>query len=235
MSMNIKNISKIGLPKWPMCQVIGDKITTEQALDIIGKTDLFITQNCSGNNHEFNKQAHKILGIVGDDEIDWNDDAAVRNYCKAEHERRNSKGFVVTEYITNDWISCSYTGGPHGWCHPDGTIYYSDNIGKYPDTVDVLKEWKKIAKAFPFLEIYCTLMNGEYCEENIKPLITYHVSKGKVTVLDKPKELITLNTSIVSETLEKFNRGLDIGVSRENYFTLEKIKELVDKGIWPKN
>lgn len=51
---------------------------------------------------------------------------------------------------------------------------------------EVYDEWKMVAKAFPFLELQCRLMNGETCEEETVPVIDFFVNNGKVR-MSKPK------------------------------------------------
>ena len=44
------------------------------------------------------------------------------------------------------------------------------------------RDWEKIAKAFPFLDLNVTLMNKESCEDDSIPVINFRVANGKVTV-----------------------------------------------------
>ena len=50
------------LPKWPKMVVTGKKLTVEQALEIIRRTDSFFSYQ-SGNNHAFIKDAQIVLGM----------------------------------------------------------------------------------------------------------------------------------------------------------------------------
>ena len=45
----------------------------------------------------------------------------------------------------------------------------------------MFKELKSIAGAFPYLEMTAHLYNGEYCEQDAKPIIEYGMKEGKVS------------------------------------------------------
>lgn len=156
------------LPKWPQMLVTGKKVTQEQAEDIIFRTDRFLTNPCKysgGNNHEFNKWYRDLSGLTELYEKDW-------SVIELFHKK---VGYIYTEYIYNDWASCCFIGGPHGWCHPDGTISYSDNIGKWPNQEDIIEEWKTLLEAFPYLDLHVTIMSGESCEDETEPLFNLRV------------------------------------------------------------
>jgi len=179
------------LPKWPQMIVWGESITTEQAYDIIMRTDSFlcdISEYGGGNNREWNKWAKQTLGI-----------AAVMDMLERLYENpadRHQKqwqlddrfkalaGIVSTSYVTNDWASSAFIFGPHGWCHPDGTIGFADNVGKWPSVQDVLEDWHHIAVAFPYLNLTATLMSGESCEEGTVPVVSIRVNNGQAMLSD---------------------------------------------------
>lgn len=68
-----EEVFKIGLPKWTQCVINGDKITEEQALEIIRRTDSFFF-GFDGNNKKFNEIAERICRRPNyhDFEDDWN-------------------------------------------------------------------------------------------------------------------------------------------------------------------
>ena len=131
------------------------------------------------------------------------DDSAERNTAFFKRKRRFAFSCVVlnslrslfvyyfmyieTEYVWNNWVSSCFIGGPHGWCHPDGTIGYSTNVGKWPEVSDVYDDWTKLAEAFPFLEVEATLMSGEDCEIFTEPVVSMLIRNGTVELID-PKE-----------------------------------------------
>ena len=215
---------RIGLPKWPQCIIVGNKITKEQALEIIRRTDRFFEQGCGGNNHSFNEKARKICRIpiiedyrTKDGNIEW------EKYINDNEEYKEKWDIVETNYIKNDWVSSSFIYGPNGWCHPDGTISYRFNIGKWPNVEDVYDDLTKIAKAFPFIEMSCTLMSGEHSEKDIESLVTLYVKNGKVTIRKPiPKEKL-------DKEMKPTRLIMSLDVNKENALSLTEIQTFANK------
>lgn len=174
------------LPRWSQMVVTGTKITENQALEIIRRTDVFFTRLC-GNNEAFMNAALKAVDHPGYGpptmEASRHGESE-KTYFVKRQRWENNWGLIDLNYVENDWLSSCYVGGPHGWCHPDGTIGYIDNIGTYPAADLVFDDWKAIAKHFPFLELEITLMDGEATDEDRKPVISYLVRNGTVQVVD---------------------------------------------------
>lgn len=42
---------------------------------------------------------------------------------------------------------------PYGWVHPGGIVGLNDNTSKYPDLDELLTEWLRYARAFPYLDL----------------------------------------------------------------------------------
>lgn len=171
----------MGLPKWPQMIVRGQPVTVGQAKEIIRRTDYAFTGVLSGNDHATIRIIATKLGLPSamyhhpsnrDDKFDW----------EAAADFRELWGTIPTDYVTNNWVSSAFVYGPHGWCHPDGTISYDDNVGKWPNLDDIIKDWDTLAAAFPFLDLTVTLMNGESCEDDTRPVVTLKVRNGNVTV-----------------------------------------------------
>lgn len=192
--MNETKLLDRALPKWPQMIVTGTSVSEEQAMEIIRRTDTFIRYRF-GNNHEFVEAAKKVLRLPeipesngpaqGRDIEAWH--AAWEDYEKKEAEYMEKWQYIETEYVKNSWISSTFIGGPHGWCHPDGTIKWTDNIGKWPEVKEVYNEWKVIAEAFPYLELEVSLMDGESCEYRNRPVISFLIREWKVNIVD-PEE-----------------------------------------------
>ena len=165
----------LGLPKWPQMLVSGKQVTVEQAEDIIFKTDAFLTdpdEYSGGNFHSFNSEYRKQAGLEAyREKFEW-DTRPLHDNLKVVH----------TEYVNNSWGSSCFVYGPHGWCRPDGVIEHHYNVGKWPSVEDVYTDWLKVATAFPFLDLHVTLMDDEYCEDNVKPIVNMHVCGGTVTL-----------------------------------------------------
>lgn len=169
------------LPKWPQMVVRGTPVTVEQAKEIIRRTDHSFTSYLSGNDHDTNRAIAKKIGMP---EGAFYDPITFRLNCdwSALEAFRIAWGAILTEYVTNDWVACTFVGGPHGWCHPDGTIFYRDNVGTHPSVDDLAGDWATILSEFPFLDLTATMMSGESCEEEAEPVCAITVREGRVVV-----------------------------------------------------
>ena len=182
-NQDINKLANGSLPKWPQMLVTGKQVTVEQAKEIIFRTDEFLTDASTysgGNARNFNAAYRKRAGLdllqferTARDghtytSFDWDKQ---RELC----ERLN---IIRTNYVENSWASCSYAGGPHGWCSPAGVISYSDNVGKWPSIGEIIDDWTKIAQAFPYLDLHVTLMSGESCEDDTEAAINIRVVDG---------------------------------------------------------
>lgn len=181
---DLQRLENCYLPKWPQMVVWGAPVTVEQAKDIILRTDYFLTDICSyggGNNKRWAAWARTELGFnhLAEDESEghWRRQGAIQEKLRA------AIGFVETEYVRNVWAACSFIYGPHGWCHPNGTIWYEDNVGKYPCARVIFEEWQALAKAFPFLDLTVTLFDGESAEDHTSPVVSFRVQGGHVALL----------------------------------------------------
>lgn len=176
-----------GLPKWPQMIVTGKPVTVEQAKEIIFRTDRFMTdasEYSGGNARDFNAAYRTKAGL--DLLMEERTYPEGHKYMSTDWEKQErlyeKAGFISTGYVHNDWASCAFIFGPHGWCHPNGTIAFADNVGKWPSIEEVYQDWAAIAHAFPFLDINVTLMSGESCEDDTEPVINFRVLDGEVTV-----------------------------------------------------
>ena len=228
--MTEKEAFNIGLPKWTQMVVNGKKITKEQALNIIKRTDSAFFCMC-GNNHDFIANAKEILRKPESEDYKAEDGGLHWNQYREATDEWNKRWGLITEldYLKNGWVSCAWVGGPHGWCHPDGTIAYCNNIGKWPEVEEVYNELSVIAGAFPFLELTCTLMDGEedYCDSS---LCTIQVSGGEVSFIDTiPIEKLTMNGE--NRTSIDIKNLLSRDYSYENYFPLGQIQKWYDESF----
>lgn len=220
----------VGLPKWPQMRVWGPSITPEQAREIIIRTDQF-WQGYGGNDHDFQRRLCAAVGFpymdYGDRNMDW------RAASDGQERFRASIGYVGTEYVHNGWISNAFIFGPSGWCHPDGTIHFVHNVGKWPSVREVMEDWAVIAQEWPFLDLDACLMSGEGCEDDARPLVTIQVRAGGVTA-HAPESYDFL--SRFGRDGEAFDQP-DIGVAvrrimmsacdREQRWTVEEVTAMV--------
>lgn len=209
-----------GLPKWPQMLVDGDPVTPEQAKEIILHTDTFLTDPGSygGNNRGWNQWAKEVLGY------DW-----IEDKYDLQDQFRHESGFLGAGYVHNNWASCSFIGGPHGWCHPNGVIRYRDNVGKWPSVGCVADDWSAIAARWPFLSLHVTLMNCESCEDEVerKPVVTMRVHAGKVSFFEGTLEHhADIAPQPVESMVANFAERMSGGVSREQGLPDEWIKDL---------
>ena len=186
--MNAQEILNRALPKWPQMKVSGKPVTVEQAKEIIRRTDSLFAHGSGGNNHRFNVWAFNKVGYPHDEDNRIPDGPdrikKLQALWDAQDDWRKRWGVVETSYVRNSWASSAFIHGPAGWCHPDGTISYIYNVGKWPIGEEVRQDWEEIARAFPFLELAVVLMSGEECEEGSQPVMAFEVRQGEVQVVD---------------------------------------------------
>ena len=172
------------LIKWPQCVIVGKPVTIEQAKDILVRTDMFF-KGFGGNAVSYNQDIWKEIGIEYSYDIkDW------VAYYKQKNAFWKKHKIIELEYLDNGYISNCYVGGCHGWCHPNGTIHFRENIGKWPEWNEIYKECKAIAKAFPYLDMQVYLFNQEHdCEDMYdypKQCVGgFKIKNGKVYLLNK--------------------------------------------------
>jgi hypothetical protein len=189
------------------------------AAEILIRTDSFYL---SCNDREWTRKLYGVLGVALDEH------GLVENMDQ-EDEAKVHYGVLQLEYLTNHRIASSYVGGPHGWIDWDGTIGCSTfNIGKWPDSERVLKEWELIASTWPELELQCQLVADE---GEGKPMVDYFISGGNVRMAE-PTELLKGTATGVrpgNENLEvAFTRVFAEPSSRERGCTLEQFKAALD-------
>lgn len=207
----------LGLPKWPQCLINGKSITRKQALEIIRRTDALLTSVPYISDRQQDRYAKYVietLQIPHEDKNTWSVEA-----IEAEFEIwAKNFGAVPLNYLRNDWVSCNCVQGAQGWCHPDGTIEYHYNIGKWPEVSEVLEDLNTIATTWPFLDFSCTLMGEEYCVGEGQPIISFVVKDGTVEIVDPESlDVKPVNNWHITDDgeSEKFKALLETGYSSE--------------------
>jgi hypothetical protein len=200
----------ISLPKWPQMLVRGKAVTIEQAKEIILCTDSDLTSvyNWSYNSSVFFTRYRSLAGT--DTELPY----------ECEEYIRERLGCVETAYVESNFANSSFIYGAHGWCHPNGSIKYTDNVGKWPSVAEIYHDWVAIAKRFPFLHLDATLYSGESCEDDKHPIVTISVRNEVVTV-GKPIIHIDEELYALSDIkLEAVGGGMgaDLGLPAEWYY-----------------
>ena len=228
--MGTKNRSPLflrGLPKWPQMWVTGVPVGSEKALEVIRRTDTFFTHLYGGNQHIWNHWVRKALNMpLGELEASGTCGVGAKfnaekwqAHWDAEETWKKAWGCIQTEYVDNSWVSCNFIFGAHGWMHPDGTIGFVDNVGKWPSVEEVYEDWRKLAKEFPFLNLGVSLMSGEESDSGIHPVVSFQVKNGKVRIVDPAK------TDVHKHHLAPTRRNIaDVLKSSEIGVTVEMIE-----------
>ena len=204
--MNTENFGE--LIKWPQCVIVGEKLTVDQAKEILVKTDAFF-YGYGSNNVKYDKKMWEEIGY--DEDADW----------ETHQEWRNKHGMLDLNYLDNSFISSCYVGGVHGWCNPDGTIFDNQNIGKWPSWEEIYDDCEILAKNFPFLNMKVYLFNQEHdCEDMYdyekKCVGGFSIENGSVRELEKEEFLDASSPYCKSEGYE--NRVKSLEQMKKNIF-----------------
>lgn len=237
----------VGLPKWPQMLTYGRSVTPEQALEIIRRTDTFFTHGYGSNAHRFDEDARRIVGLPPErwgvpepDETEPQRIARLRREWAIEEQWRVWWDCVDTGYVHNSFVSSAFIGGPHGWCHPDGLVYFADNVGKWPSVEAITEDWKTLLDAFPFIDLGVVLMDNESSDEEAQPLIGIRVGSGAVTLMHPDDALHDFEGANLQELRKRLERDWDQAISllgtwnpeaRECAFSRDQIKKWRDQVV----
>ena len=220
--------------KWPAMLITGEKVTEEQAIDIIIRTDEAVVNPSVytfGNNHDFGKQWAKLTDVCYDSD-------------ESKYSRLERVSFVSLEYLYNHLLGSCWAGGSNSWIWEDGSIFRFSNIGKWPSTEEVFDELKRIAQAFPYLKLKATLFDEEVMSafyirgqkiadaeyENVldKALCSFTVENGEVTYHDEPFK-DHFSRDLIPESFNKENPFISECYLSNEF--LDKLREEVQKRI----
>lgn len=200
-----------GLPKWPQLIITGPDVDPEQAMDFILRTDGFLTEPCEfsgGNEHDFNNSYRERAGL---NRLNNSEDFHAK--WELQRKLRERIGFVDLRYVPSRFASCAYVYGPHGVVSPTGKVSHHHNVGKWPGVEDILSDFKALARAFPWLELWATVYDREWCEEDGIPLVTFRVKSGRARVV-KTRDLKdnAPKTDRVSDITNYLRHGSGLGL-----------------------
>lgn len=166
---NEKELIDMELTKWPRLLVTGDPVTSEQANEILIRTNNW-WMAC--NDKPWAELVYRLAGI----EPGQHGMPAL----SAMNEFEARAGVLDLHYLHNSRIASAWIGGPHGWCDWDGRIGATNyNIGKWPDVDTVGEDWRAVAAAFPFLRLRAQLAP----EEGEKPpVVEWRVANGEAVM-----------------------------------------------------
>lgn len=175
--------------------VNGTNVSKEQAEDIIFRTDYFLTNILcrGGNNFELNSWYATLSGLEVLSKMVFDKHDLVEStiiFEKLQERIDGELGIIHCNILGNDVTSSPYIFEEHGWCDYDGRIYFIDDvdIGNYKSNAfnTFLKDIEAIASAFPYLNMYITIMDGESInddDEIPEPMVSFKVHEGSVSVL----------------------------------------------------
>ena len=220
--------------KWPAMLITGEKVTEEQAMDIIIRTDEAVVNPniyTFGNNQDFGEQWAKLINVRYD-------------YDESVYSRSECINFVSLEYLYNHLLGSCWIGGSNSWIWEDGSIFRFSNIGKWPSTEKVFDELKRIAQAFPYLKLKVTLFDEQvmpdfyirgqkiadsaYEDVLDEALCSFTVENGEVMYHDEPFK-DHFSCDLIPESFNKKNPFIS-GCYVSNEF-LEKLREEVVKRL----
>lgn len=199
--------------KWPAILITGEKVTEEQAIDIIIRTDEAVANPSMftfGNNHDFGKQWAELTNV------DYDADSS-------KYSRLEKINFVDLYYLRNTLLGSCWVGGSQSWIWEDGSIFKFSNIGKWPAVENVIDELVKIARAFPYLKLKVTLFDDEVQSDFYvnaqkivdadyeavldKALCSFTVENGAVTYHDEPFK-DHFNRDLIPASFNKENENI---------------------------
>lgn len=220
------------LTKWPLLVVEGDRVTGEQANEILIRTNSWM-YGC--NDKAWERTVGEIVGLPAEPDYyrlapdDFAERMRLVNERQAiEREFNEALGILDLEYLYNQRIMSAWIGGPKGWCDWDGQIACNTyNIGKYPDSSEVEAEWAAIAEAFPYLRLRAQLFPDE--GEVITPAVEYRVAEGRVEVVVAPTDVLTgrPDNSIADDFIDQVRFGFRPG--RERGVSVERLVAAVEQ------
>jgi len=196
-------MKEYNLPKWPQMMLTGFSVTRQQAEEIIFRTDTFF-EGQHGNDTEWIKTTYDKFGLNYSYDRDLD--------CSKNENILKKMNHIYTEYVHNSWTSTSYIGGPHGWCNPNGYIYYNTNIGKWPSIRSVKNDFEILSKEFPYLDMTATLMSGEFSENDTFPIVQFKIKNGVVEIIDPSDDIFEKEIVTIPNGGSFGERGIDDAV-----------------------
>lgn len=160
--------------KWPAFLVMGNKITEDQAAEIIVRTTRW---PCKNKDEKIKKILNDLIGP----------EKEIQKYIYRTNIIKNSN------YIGNDWVDWDGT-----------IFFNGKNIGPWPSVNEISSDWENIAKTFPFLELHCQVMNKEYDHVGDSiATAQWEIKNGKVRVFF-PENILISNNQLSDKRLFSF-------------------------------
>lgn len=157
----------------PALVVRGQPVTEEQAAEILIRTQSFDLDT----SHVATQRAMcRLLGVRWDTllkEIDPEDRLGLIDTYQC----------LPLYFLRNRRICSTSTFGPHGWCSWTGRIAADYNLVSWPNDGELETEWRKIAAAWPFLNLHAQVFNvslEDRLRSHAKVLVEYQVQDGQL-------------------------------------------------------
>lgn len=196
--------------KWPGLLVKGEKVTKDQAAEIIIRTSEWPV---SSNNTKADEIFNNLIG--------------------PPKEFKKGLSYVKPlklNYLSNERITSCWIGGPKGWINWDGTVFANNyNIGKWPSVQEVTEDWTTIAENFPFLNLRCQVLDCEAVTSDGTrlPIIAtaeWIVKDGKVNLI-YPEKLLCEVKELDDESIFSI---VSLGIQREIGATVSDVKKGIE-------
>jgi len=180
----------VSWPTWPGLLVVGDKISEEQAAEILLKTQNWFLLDSISQESLLYKELKKIYVSSFPEEDRISD--ILMDFDIIEQKIQQ----LEVNYLSNDRIYSSWIGGLHGWCDWDGNIFCNNyNVGKWPSIEYIEDELVLVASSFPFLNFTLQLLSEEiHSEENSYPIYTCEVKNGYAKEIDTNNFICSTST-----------------------------------------
>lgn len=165
--------------KFPAFLVVGNKVTEDQAAEIIVRTTQW---PCKNKDEKIKKILNDLIGP----------EKEIQKYIYRTNIIKGSN------YIGNDWIDWDGT-----------IFFNGKNIGPWPSVYEISSDWENIAKTFPFLELHCQVMNKEYDHVGDSiATAQWEIKNGKVRVFF-PENILISNNQWSDKRLFSFEHIVD--------------------------
>ncbi len=179
----------IDLGKWPHLVIHGQKVTEEQAKEFIIRTDKFwFSPKYAGNDYKRIRKYMDDSGLTALEEFTDKLPSVLNRIYVHDYvinEIKEMLGHIELEFLNTHFACTSYIGGPFGIVHPDGTVHFKSNIGRYPSLEKIQKELVSLATNFSFLNFEGSLFT-ESCSDHMEYLgCSFKVKNGNVEFVEE--------------------------------------------------
>ena len=124
-SLTRQEMLTIELPAWAPLLVCGDRVTPDQAAEILIRTDNFYF---STRDQEWERVLNLSIGVTQDV---WTGTYEERVKALEARDRARIRFRLLHLYYLRNRRVAASTTGPHGWVHWDGTVACNNyTIGK---------------------------------------------------------------------------------------------------------